>query len=217
MNMRGTAVRLAGVSSVIAGLLLTAGHLAFWQLVPVGDDARAEKETQVIIVGLLWLSAHVAIAPALMGIHAQQYRRTGTLGGVGLVLGVGGTLGLAMAMLLVFPEIIGLQTDTVQEARIAVLLQATGELSVVSFLVGLLLVGTATILAGRLPRFSGTLLVVGSLLAPLALLSESFLTLSGVLMGTGLTWIGATLLFARQPATIKRSPAQPDLLSFWRS
>ncbi len=69
----------------------------------------------------------------------------------------------------------------------------------VSFLLGMILLGVATMKAGVFPRWAGLMLIVGQILqlaegAPLdPVIMHVFLTIGRVLVGAGLAWMGGVL------------------------
>lgn len=211
--------RAAGVASVIAGVLLGAGHLLFALYVPVDGAARAERHSLVVIVGTMWLTGHLAMAPGLIGIYSRRLRQTGLPGGIGLALCVGGTLGLTAFVFQLFPELIGRRVDTFQEMQVALLLQAIGELSATSLLFGILLFGSATELSRRCPPGAGVPLVAGALLAALGLLNEDALTIGALIVSAGLIYLGTALTLEKAPRKrllLKRRPAAQRRFSrFW--
>jgi hypothetical protein len=191
--------RAAGVSGILAGVLLAAGHLLFALYVPDDGAARAERHTLVVIVGGMWLIGHIAMTPALIGIYSRRLQQTGLVGGTGLALCVGGTLGLSAFVFQLFPELIGRQVDTFQEMQVALLLQAIGELSATSLLFGLVLFGLATELSRRCPPGAGVLVVAGAIFAALALLNEDALAIGAVVVSIGLIYLGAALTLEKAP------------------
>jgi hypothetical protein len=214
-------VRWAGVAAIVAAICLAAGNYLFWRYVPADDAARAGQQTAVIVTGVLWLIAHLAMAPALIGIYSRQFRRAGLLGGTGMVLSVAGTLGIAVFVYRLFPELFGSRVYTVREMQLALFLQAMAELSIASLLAGLLCFGISIEVAGAFPRFSGLPFAAGALVAPLALHNEGFLVLAAALVAVGLGWLGCLLIFRdgrpRTGAAASQTQRPRTASAFWNT
>ena len=71
-----------GLASAAAGILLLLGHLL---------DLGGDPQYGTVLGGTLVLAAHLALVFGLVALWAAQAEPGGTLGLLGMVLGVGGT------------------------------------------------------------------------------------------------------------------------------
>ncbi len=159
-------LRLAGLVSVAAGVLLVVtqllGALAF--VVVDADPARRARSPLVGVNGLLTLLA-VYLLLGLVGLYARQSAASGTLGLVGFLVAVLGTMLLAGAW---WWEAFAVPYAAA-EAPALVAEPPTGRLlagAVVSFGVfalGWVLFGLASVRARVFPRDAAILLVIGGL------------------------------------------------------
>jgi hypothetical protein len=92
-------LRLAGLVSVAAGVLLVVTQLLFSLLLVVadGDPVRHARSALVGVNGLLTLLAVSLLLLGLVGLYARQSAASGTLGLVGFLVAFLGTLLLAGA------------------------------------------------------------------------------------------------------------------------
>ena len=193
--------RFIGTAGLATGLLLAMGHLLYW-LFLIDDDARADARTLLAVTGALWLAAHWSIAVALVGLYSSEAKRLGLLGWTGMALGTMGTLAVSGFVFWAFPEVSGLEEETVRKMRASFLLRVGGELGGPSLLVGLLLFGAAVVREGTPSRAFGALLAVGAALAPVAILRDEFLVGPALMVAAGFSGLGWALL--------RRSPSAPQ-------
>jgi hypothetical protein len=90
-------LRLAGLLSVAAGVLLVVTQLLFSLtfVVADGDPVRRARSPLVEVNGLLTLLAVYLLLLGLVGLYARQAAASGTLGLVGFLVAVLGTMLLA--------------------------------------------------------------------------------------------------------------------------
>ena len=179
--------------------LLALGHLLYW-LFLVDDTSRTDARALLAVTGAVWLAAHWSMALALIGFYASYGKRLGLLGWSGMALGVMGTLAVSGFVFWAFPEVSGLEEDTVREMRTSYLLRVCGELGGPSLVLGLLLFGAAVIREGTPSRTFGAILAVGAALTPIAILRDELLVLPALTIAVGFAGIGWALLRSR-PAT----------------
>ena len=191
--------RLFGLSGMTTGALLALGHLLYW-LFLVDDTSRTDARALLAVTGAVWLAAHWSMALALIGFYASYGKRLGLLGWSGMALGVLGTLAVSGFVFWAFPEVSGLEEDTVREMRTSYLLRVCGELGGPSLVLGLLLFGAAVIREGTPSRTFGAILAVGAALTPIAILRDELLVLPALTIAVGFAGIGWALLRSR-PAT----------------
>lgn len=182
-----------GLASVVAGALLLVGHLA---------NLGADPDYGTVLGSSLVFSAHLLLVFALVALYAAQAGRGDVLNGLGMILGVGGTV---MNCAAIFVEIAGAGG---QDVRAVLTSGVTGTLTLVgglAFLIGLILLGVATLRAGVFPRWAGPLLIAGDLVfgagtfagsaAPAVELAGAALTCAAFV------WLGWSLL---QGAEVRR-------------
>ena len=185
--------RFFGLAGMTTGALLALGHLLFW-LSLVDDSSRSDARALLAVTGALWLAAHWSMALALIGFYASYAKRLGLLGWTGMALGVMGTLAVSGFVFWAFPEVSGLEVETVREMRTSFLLRVGGELGGPSLLLGLLLFGAAVIREGTPSRTFGAVLALGTALTPIAILRDDFLVVPALMVAGGFAGIGWALL-----------------------
>lgn len=150
-----------GLASIVAGILLLLGHL-----LNLGGD----PEYGTVLGSSSVLTAHVILVFALVALYAAQAERSGTLGALGMILSVIGTTLASGVVLVEIAGASGVEVDAVTGAGLSGALSLLGGLS---FLIGLILFGIATMQAGVFPRWAGVLLIVGDVVFGAASFSGS--------------------------------------------
>ena len=175
-----------GLASAAAGILLLLGHLL---------DLGGDPQYGTVLGGTLVLAAHLALVFALVALWAAQAEPGGTLGLLGMVLGVAGTT-LVCGVVLV--EIAGASGAEVEPVLGAGLPAALALLAGLAFLVGLILFGVATMRAGVFPRWAGLRMIAGDVVFGLGSFAGSAATTFEILGAAAtcgaLVWLGASLL-----------------------
>jgi hypothetical protein len=175
-----------GLVSAAAGLLLMLGHLL---------DLGGDPEYGTVLGGLLVLAAHVALVFALVALYAAQADESGILGSLGMVLSVVGTTLVSGVVLVEIAGASGAEVDTVLEAGLPSALALLGGLT---FLIGLILFGIATMQAGVFPRWAGLLLIVGDVVFGAGSFAGAaapiFEIVGALITCTALLWLGLSLL-----------------------
>jgi hypothetical protein len=188
-----------GLASAAAGILLLLGHLL---------DLGGETEYGTVLGGALVLTAHLVLVFGLVALWAAQAERSGILGVLGMIFGVAGTTLVCGVVLVEVAGASGAEVDAVLGAGLPA---ALALLAGLSFLIGLILFGIATMLAGVFPRWAGLLLIAGDVVFGLGSFAGSAATVFEIL-GAAITcaafvWLGASLLSgggaaAGQPARV---------------
>ena len=202
-------VRWSGLAAIVSGLALATGQIAFWLVVPDSDAERERERTLVFGTAVIWLVAHALMAPALVGIYSQVFRRLGVVGGSGAVLAVLGTTGICFYVFFLFPELVGFKPDSFHKAQVALALQAIGELGAASLVVGLLLLATSMIVTRAFAPLASGMLAAGALVAPFGLEDLAWLAVGACLVGLGLIVMGVLLVLGRAPA-VRATWPRPD-------
>jgi hypothetical protein len=181
----------------LAGVLYALGAL----LHPVGEDLNAYLSPRWVPAHqFYWVSA-VLMLFGLIGLYARQVEETGWLGLVGFVLAFVGTVLVSgiFAMASTVIHLVAVQAPALFDQ--AVTPPTFGVLVLVlGYILGYVLFGIATTRAGVLPRGSGLLLIIGSVMflisesVPLnASLSHLIVTIGDVIFGASFVWMGFAL------------------------
>src|SRR6266542_1690615 len=187
--------RIGGLASIAAGLLIIAG----FGLHPAGEDATFGTDPLWAPAhALLWLSFTVALL-GWIGLYLAQAPPAGRLGVVALVVVVVGT---SLASWIFSSDVTFVPVIAAREPALFQEIEsgahvAVGVASVLTWVLGNVLFGTSIIRAGVFPRWAGILLVVGTLILPVAYLaglSVRVVGFGGGLAGVGQIWLGTALL-----------------------
>jgi hypothetical protein len=175
-----------GLASISGGALLVIGHL----IELVGPVEYGE------VVGLsLVLVAHLVLIFALVGIYAAQLARMRVLGNLGMVLSV---LGTALVSGVVLVEIAGASGAEVEAVLTGGVAGILAQIAGLSFFIGLILFGIATMRAAIFPWPAGLLLIVGDLVFGAGTSGGStgpiLIMMGAVLTAAGLVWLGTRLM-----------------------
>jgi hypothetical protein len=175
-----------GLASAAAGLLLLLGHIL---------DLRGNPEYGTVLGGTLVLTAHVVLVFALVALYAAQAEQSGLLGSLGMALSVIGTTLVSGVVLVEIAGASGAEVDAVLGAGLPGMLALLGGLT---FLIGLILFGVATMRAGVFHRWAGLLLIVGDVVFGAGSFAGSAATifeiLGALITCAALMWLGLSLL-----------------------
>ncbi|HET7323723.1 MAG TPA: hypothetical protein VFJ06_05270 [Halococcus sp.] len=201
--MRSHGFRIeGGIGSIVGGLALLLGHLF-----NLGGDPTAGTAlgTGFVLVG------HIVLVFAFVGLYARQTAvGTSLTGRVGMVLSIIGTILVAAIVFVELAGTTGVDTTPVFEAAGTAPIYTIGPLV---FVLGLLLVGSSIARGVALPRWSGVLLIVGTVVfAAASGVSDftSLLTVIGAaLTAGGFVWSGVALFTNDSPrsATVRGESA----------
>lgn len=186
---RTNLIRWAGLACVLSGILYAMAAAIH----PSGEDVLS-------IVSALWVPAHilggisaVLLLFGLLGLYGRQLEASGSLMLVGFVLAFIGTTLLAteeFQSATVMPLIAAKAPTLLEGTSTAGAALAFGLLFLVSFFLGYLLFGIATVRARVLPRWSGLLLILGLLLSLGGSISHLVSIIAAIILGLGLAWMG---------------------------
>src|SRR5687767_14600116 len=182
--------------SAFAGVISGGGIMAL-------DLAQILMEVPRRVVGLVEIPITLLVLFALPGLYLIQAARAGKLGLVGFALTFAGVaLGMGHFYLMAFVRgVIGDRWPQATEAvSAASRMLAPAEL--LTFVLGWILLGVATIRARILPRAGGIFLIGGVVLVLIRPLLPLDGPVGGVLMGAGLAWLSAELY--------RKSAASPE-------
>lgn len=183
-------IRWSGLAAILAGVLLVVADLLNLAI-GFGDEPFSEVATTGIhavqfVVNLL---AAVLLLIGLVGLYARQSEAAGPLGLVGFLVAFLGTAlmtGLFWAALFIAPALAVEAPAFLDEGP-----PPGFFLTLITFGVGWLLFGIATLLARVYPRISAILLVIGAVIAVLPL------PFTGVVLAIAVAWLGFALFTGR--------------------
>jgi hypothetical protein len=195
----------------------------------IAIQAIHPPETLAAVTTSAWANVHylgfamcLLVLVGITGIYARQVEEAGWLGLAGFVL-----LGVMWALTAAFqfaegfilPPLaaeaprfaqgfVGIPAGAASEVSLG-LLSTMFTLAGVLYLLGGVLLGSATFRAGILPRWAGGLLAVGTV-APLvlAVLPHEFVRLAAVPMGIALVWLGYALWSERRERSLDSLPGR---------
>ena len=175
-----------GLASAASGLLLLLGHLF---------NLSGDPQYGTVLGLFLVLTAHVALVFALVALYAVQAERSGLLGIVGMVLSVVGTSLVSGVVLVEIAGASGVPVNVVLEAGLSGTLSLLAGLT---FFVGLILFGIATMRAGVFSPWAVLILVVGDGVFAMAdfvgPLTPVVVILGALITCAALVWLGLGLL-----------------------
>jgi hypothetical protein len=198
MNMSSTKlIRWSGLIGILAGALYALGAL----LHPAGEDLAAYTSPKWVPAHQVYWVAALLMLSSLVGLYARQVEQAGWLGLVGFVLAFMGTvvvnsifLMASTVMHLVAVQAPALFDQATSPGTFGVLMVVLG------YILGYILFGIATMRAGVLPRGSGLLLIIGSVMFFISeavslnvSLSHLIVTIGDVIFGAGFVWMGFAL------------------------
>ncbi len=189
-------LRWGGLAALLAGVLLLVSQLLD---VPLLNSLPFELSGgELAIYGFLGIDGYlglllvVLMQLGLVGLYAPQAKAAGVPGMVGLFMAFAGTR-LAMDPSFVDPILVksSVWLSGGEPARFWWELAIFG----LTFVLGWVLFGVATLRTGAYPRMAAALLVIG---APLLLLAQP---LSGVIFAVAVAWMGYVLFIGRNQGT----------------
>ncbi len=208
-------IRSSGLICLLAGVL----HVLAALLHPVGEDLAAVNSPNWVLAHFLYWASVILLLFGLMGLSARQADKAGRLGLVGFVLAFIGTA-IVGVFLFFAATSMPLIAATAPDRFTQLTEPPVFALPVfgITFGLGFVLFGVATMRAGVLPRWSGLLLLIGILLSmaegsPIErTLLHVIVTIGHVLLGLSLAWMGYALWSEkREPARSDRASLQPEL------
>ena len=194
-------VRLGGgLTSAAAGILLLFGHL-----LNLGGD----PEYGTVLGSLSVLTAHVLLVFVLVVLYMAQAQQSGLLGTSGMVLSVVGTTLVSGVILVEIAGASGAEVGAVLEAGLT---GALALLAGLAFLIGLILLGVATMRAGVFPYWAGVLLISGDVVfgaASFAGAASLVVEVVGALITcVAFVWLGLALFWETRSGASVGQPVQ---------
>jgi hypothetical protein len=153
---------------------------------------------------ILVLTAHLSLVFALVALYAAQAEQSGLLGALGMILSVVGTIIVCGVVLVEIAGASGVSVAGVLEAGVS---GATSFVGGLAFLIGLTVLGIATMRAGVFTRWGGLLLIVGDVVfgaGSFAGAAASIVSVVGAAITcAGFVWLGLRLWSTRQPMRVR--------------
>ena len=187
-------IRWAGLAAILAGVLLVVGDLLDLAI-GFSDEPFSEVATTGTHALQSWirLIGAVLLLIGLVGLYARQSEAAGPLGLAGYLVAFLGTalvMGFFWAILFLTPTL---------AVEAPVLLDEGPPpgffLTLITFTVGWLVFGVATLLARVYPRIAAIVLIIGAVLAILPL---PFTT---IVLAIAVAWLGFALITGREAST----------------
>ncbi len=189
-------VRWGGLAAILAGVLLVVADLLNLAI-GFGDEPFSEGATTGIyaLQSVVNLLAAVLLLIGLVGLYARQSEAAGLLGLAGFLVAFLGTAlitGFLWAALFIVPAL---------AVEVPAFLDEAGGpppgffLTLITFGVGWLLFGIATLLARVYPRIPTILLMIGAAIAVLPL------PFTGIVFAIAVAWLGFALFTGREAST----------------
>ena len=210
-------IRSTGLAAALAGAIFA----GIQPVHPPDVLASVTTGTWAIIISLK-LAMCLLFLIGIAGLYIRQAERAGWVGLAGFLLL---TISFWLQTAFVFAElfilpVVAASTPAFVDSYLGVVNGQRGEMSIgalipaygvvaISYLLGGLLFGVATVRAGVLPRWPAMLLAVAALVTPAAaLLPHEIQRYAAVPMGIALAWLGYALWSERRGA---RSASRPVL------
>jgi hypothetical protein len=192
-------IRWSGLAAIAAGALLAVAALL--DLTYFGPERRFSEVVQTgsyLFQQVLYLLGVMLLLVGLVGLYASHSQAAGALGLVGFLVAFAGTVlvaGFLWASTFIAPAL---------AAEVPEFLDAGAPpglfLTFITFAVGWLLFGIATLRARVYPRWAAILLIVGAVIAILPL---PFTT---IVLSVAVAWLGFHLFTGRDAAEAQASP-----------
>jgi hypothetical protein len=203
-NIPKSILRIAGGASILAGLLMIAGFI----LHPAGEDATFGTDPYWIPAhGLLWLAFTIALL-GWIGLYVLQASKAGRLGVAAFIIVIVGTslVSFIFSSDVTFVPVIAKESPGLFQKIFTNTHIAIGLVSVLTWVLGNVLFGASIIRVKVFSRWPGIMLVIGTLIIPIAYLAGSLMNairVGAVIAGTGQIWLGYELIrMLRRSATI---------------
>ena len=181
-------------AGAVAGILGGAGIV----LVDLAQIAGIVRDAKV---GLLEIPITVFVLLALPALYVRQASRAGVLGLVGFVLAFAGVaLGMGYFYMMAFVRPVLGQMWPAAAQAVSSAAAVVRPFEGLTFILGWLVFGAATLRARVLPRAAASLIIVGIVLVVTRELLPVRGPLGGLLMGLGITWLSVGLFRRAAPA-----------------
>ena len=179
-----------GVAAILTGLFLFIAHVL--NFIAGSDYGTVLGQSLVFI-------AHIIAVFAFIGIYDSQGRKNGTLGLLGMVLSTVGTIIVSAVVYVEIASASGVNISSIFNEDVPRIILIVGPLT---FVVGMLCLGISTILVRILPRWGGSLLVIGNVVFAIGSVAGNAEPIISVLGSAitcgGFIWLGIFLIKMRE-------------------
>ncbi|HET7584262.1 MAG TPA: hypothetical protein VFK13_05105 [Gemmatimonadaceae bacterium] len=191
-------LRTGAVASIAAGVLLIAG----FALHPAGEDATFGTDPRWVPAhAMLWIAFTVALV-GWVAVYVEQAAEAGRLGVVAIVVLL---LGTSLASWIFSSDVTFVPAIAADAPALFRRIYDTrhiviGLASVLAWVLGSVLLGISIVRAKVFPQGAGILLVIGTVIVPIAYatgLSVRIVGVGGDLAGIAQIWLGYALLRTR--------------------
>jgi hypothetical protein len=185
---------LGGLAAVVGGVLLFIADLIdFFAFDPEENLSEVVTAASYAFIQVLNMLGIVLVLCGLVGLYARQSEAAGVLGLVGFVVALAGTVldsGLLWTSLFAAPSA-AIAAPGFVDAEFTGSLALGLPLTFITFGLGWLLFGVASLRAGVYPRIPAIVLIIG------AVLTSFPLPLVGLVIDVAVAWLGFSLLTGR--------------------
>jgi hypothetical protein len=198
-------LKLGGVAAMAAALVMIAGFLIH----PAGEDATHGTDPHWIPAhALLWLAFTLALI-GWTGLYIAHASKAGKLGVVSIVVIILGTsfASWIFSSDVTFVPVIAAESPLLFRKIFTGSHIMLGIVSVLTWVLGEVLFGLSVIRAKVFPRPAGILLVVGSVTVPAAYLAKfsvHVVAVGALIAGAGQIWLGYELLRILRKSTLRQ-------------
>jgi hypothetical protein len=191
--------RISGIASIVAGVLMTVGFI----LHPAGEDATFGTDPMWIPAHALLWSAFLIALLGWLGVYIAHAAKAGNLGLAAFVVIM---LGTALASWIFSSDVTFVPVIAAESPALFKKIFSTGHTligvaSVLSWVLGNVLFGISLIRAKTFSSWAGILLMVGTIIIPIAYLTElsvRVVAVGGGIAAVGQVWLGCELLRLRK-------------------
>ena len=203
--MLSNLVRWSGLAAMAGGAL----YALFLFFHPPNEPSGMD-DVLWVPVHVVWLVSIVLVLLGLVGLYVRYADQTGSLGLAAFVVAfLGNTLLVAGSFIDAFViPVLALKFPVVFEDP-PVPLSIALSLTYLLFVLGYVLLGTAIVRSGVLPRWAGLMLAVGAPLFAVGVATVQPLTVVGaVLFGVGWAWLGYMMVSGQSVAVQQTARAR---------
>jgi hypothetical protein len=192
--------RMAAIAIIAAGVLMTAGFIIH----PAGEDATfGTNPMWVPAHALLWMAFVIAL-PGWFGVYLAQASRAGRFGVASFIVIILGTAltSWIFSSDVTFVPVIARESPALFKQIFSAAHTAIGLASVLTWVLGSVLFGISILRAKEFPSWTGLLLIVGTVIIPIAYLAGwtvRVVALGGGIAALGQAGLGYELLRRAKP------------------
>jgi len=185
-------IKWCGLASILAGVLYAIAALVH----PAGEDVASVLQPAWVPAHVLGTISAIFMLFGFVGLYARQAEKAGWVGLIGFVLVfIGSALLMAeeFQSVTVSPIAAVKAPALIDEAANSGSIPLFGLVFIISFALGFILFGIATMRAGVLPRWSGLVLIIGLCLTFGGQAAHGIGIVAAIVLSLGLAWMGFAL------------------------